>query len=214
MAKRDYYDILGVARNASDEEIKKSYRKLAMKYHPDRNPDSKDAEEHFKEAKEAYEMLSDGQKRTAYDQYGHAGVDPNMGGAGGPGFGGFAEAFGDIFGDIFGGAAGQQGAGRGRSGPQVYRGADLRYSMEITLEQAAHGYETQIRVPSWDNCEVCSGSGAKPGTKAQTCPTCSGQGTVRMSQGFFSIQQTCPKCHGTGSFIPDPCTACHGAGKI
>ena len=213
MAKRDYYDILGVARNASDEEIKKSYRKLAMKYHPDRNPDSKDAEEHFKEAKEAYEMLSDGQKRTAYDQYGHAGVDPNMGGAGGPGFGGFAEAFGDIFGDIFGGAADQQGAGRGRSGPQVYRGADLRYSMEITLEQAAHGYETQIRVPSWDNCEVCSGSGAKPGTKAQTCPTCSGQGTVRMSQGFFSIQQTCPKCHGTGSFIPDPCTACHGAGK-
>jgi molecular chaperone DnaJ len=214
MAKRDYYDILGVARNASDEEIKKSYRKLAMKFHPDRNPDSKDAEEHFKEAKEAYEMLSDGQKRAAYDQYGHAGVDPNMGGAGGPGFGGFAEAFGDIFGDIFGGAAGQQGAGRGRSGPQVYRGADLRYSMEITLEQAAHGYETQIRVPSWDNCEVCSGSGAKPGTKAQTCPTCSGQGTVRMSQGFFSIQQTCPKCHGTGSFIPDPCTACHGAGKI
>jgi molecular chaperone DnaJ len=214
MAKRDYYDILGVARNASDEEIKKSYRKLAMKYHPDRNPDSKDAEEHFKEAKEAYEMLSDGQKRAAYDQYGHAGVDPNMGGAGGPGFGGFAEAFGDIFGDIFGGAAGQQGAGRGRSGPQVYRGADLRYSMEITLEQAAHGYETQIRVPSWDNCEVCSGSGAKPGTKAQSCPTCSGQGTVRMSQGFFSIQQTCPKCHGTGSFIPDPCTACHGAGKI
>ncbi|WP_158904353.1 molecular chaperone DnaJ [Burkholderia sp. L27(2015)] len=214
MAKRDYYDILGVARNASDEEIKKSYRKLAMKFHPDRNPDSKDAEEHFKEAKEAYEMLSDGQKRAAYDQYGHAGVDPNMGGAGGPGFGGFAEAFGDIFGDIFGGAAGQQGAGRGRSGPQVYRGADLRYSMEITLEQAAHGYETQIRVPSWDNCEVCSGSGAKPGTKPQTCPTCSGQGTVRMSQGFFSIQQTCPKCHGTGSFIPDPCTACHGAGKI
>ncbi len=214
MAKRDYYDILGVARNASDEEIKKSYRKLAMKFHPDRNPDSKDAEEHFKEAKEAYEMLSDGQKRAAKDQYGHAGVDPNMGGAGGPGFGGFAEAFGDIFGDIFGGAAGQQGAGRGRSGPQVYRGADLRYSMEITLEQAAHGYETQIRVPSWDNCEVCSGSGAKPGTKAQTCPTCSGQGTVRMSQGFFSIQQTCPKCHGTGSFIPDPCTACHGAGKI
>jgi len=218
MAKRDYYDVLGVARNASDEEIKKSYRKLAMKYHPDRNPDSKDAEEHFKEAKEAYEMLSDQQKRGAYDQYGHAGVDPNMSGAGGQGFGGFAEAFGDIFGDIFGaGAAGGQAGGRaggGRSGPQVYRGADLRYSMEITLEQAAHGYETQIRVPSWEGCEVCSGSGAKPGTKAATCPTCAGQGAVRMSQGFFSIQQTCPKCHGSGTYIPEPCTACHGAGKI
>ena len=218
MAKRDYYDVLGVARNASDEEIKKSYRKLAMKYHPDRNPDSKDAEAHFKEAQEAYEMLSDQQKRGAYDQYGHAGVDPNMSGAGGQGFGGFAEAFGDIFGDIFGaGAAGGQAGGRaggGRSGPQVYRGADLRYSMEITLEQAAHGYETQIRVPSWEGCEVCSGSGAKPGTKAATCPTCAGQGAVRMSQGFFSIQQTCPKCHGSGTYIPEPCTACHGAGKI
>jgi molecular chaperone DnaJ len=217
MAKRDYYDVLGVARNASDEEIKKSYRKLAMKYHPDRNPDNKESEAHFKEAKEAYEMLSDAQKRAAYDQYGHAGVDPSMGGGGGQGFGGgFAEAFGDIFGDIFGAgmAGGAQGGGRGRAGPQVYRGADLRYSMEITLEQAAHGYETQIRVPSWDNCEVCSGSGAKPGTKAQTCPTCAGQGSVRMSQGFFSIQQTCPKCHGSGSYIPEPCTACHGAGKI
>ena len=218
MAKRDYYDVLGVARNASDEEIKKSYRKLAMKFHPDRNPDSKDAEEHFKEAKEAYEMLSDQQKRAAYDQYGHAGVDPNMSGAGGQGFGGFAEAFGDIFGDIFGaGAAGGQAGGRaggGRSGPQVYRGADLRYSMEITLEQAAHGYETQIRVPSWERCEVCTGTGAKAGTKAATCPTCAGQGAVRMSQGFFSIQQTCPKCHGSGTYIPDPCTACHGAGKV
>jgi molecular chaperone DnaJ len=219
MAKRDYYDVLGVARNASDEEIKKSYRKLAMKFHPDRNPDSKDAEEHFKEAKEAYEMLSDQQKRAAYDQYGHAGVDPNMSGAGGQGFGGFAEAFGDIFGDIFGAgmAGGGQAGGRaggGRGGAQVYRGADLRYSMEITLEQAAHGYETQIRVPSWEGCEVCSGSGAKPGTKAATCPTCAGQGAVRMSQGFFSIQQTCPKCHGSGTYIPEPCTACHGAGKI
>jgi len=219
MAKRDYYDVLGVARNASDEEIKKSYRKLAMKFHPDRNPDSKDAEEHFKEAKEAYEMLSDQQKRAAYDQYGHAGVDPNMSGAGGQGFGGFAEAFGDIFGDIFGAgmAGGGQAGGRaggGRGGAQVYRGADLRYSMEITLEQAAHGYETQIRVPSWEGCEVCSGSGAKPGTKAATCPTCAGQGAVRMSQGFFSIQQTCPKCHGSGTYIPEPCAACHGAGKI
>ena len=213
MAKRDYYEVLGVAKNASDDEIKKAYRKLAMKYHPDRNPDSKDAEEHFKEAKEAYEMLSDDQKRAAYDQYGHAGVDPNMGGAGGQGFGGFADAFGDIFGDIFGQAAG--GAARGgRGGPQVYRGADLRYSMEITLEQAAHGYDTQIRVPSWVSCEVCHGSGAKPGTKPETCPTCHGAGAVRMSQGFFSIQQTCPKCHGSGTYVPDPCTNCHGAGKV
>ncbi|AOK28825.1 molecular chaperone DnaJ [Burkholderia singularis] len=211
MAKRDYYEVLGVAKNASDDEIKKAYRKLAMKYHPDRNPDSKDAEERFKEAKEAYEMLSDGQKRAAYDQYGHAGVDPNMGGAGAQGFGGFADAFGDIFGDIFGQAA---GGARSRGGPQVYRGADLRYSMEITLEQAAHGYDTQIRVPNWTSCGVCHGSGAKPGTKPETCPTCHGQGTVRMSQGFFSIQQTCPKCHGTGTYIPEPCTNCHGSGKV
>lgn len=214
MAKRDYYEVLGVAKNSSDDEIKKAYRKLAMKYHPDRNPDNKNSEEHFKEAKEAYEMLSDTQKRAAYDQYGHAGVDPNMGGAAGAhGFGGFADAFGDIFGDIFGQAAGA-GAGRGRAGPQVYRGADLRYSMEITLEQAAHGSETQIRVPSWVSCEICHGSGAKPGTKPETCPTCNGSGAVRMSQGFFSIQQTCPKCHGTGTYIPDPCVNCHGAGKV
>src|SRR6202140_5322739 len=181
----------------------KAYRKLAMKHHPDRNPDSKDAEKRFKEVKEAYEMLSEPHKRAAYDQYGHAGVDPNMAGAGQQGFGGFAEAFGDIFGDIFGqtggcGAAGR-GAARGWGGhrdSQVYRGADLRYSMQISLEQAAHGYDTQIRVPSWVNCEICKGSGAKPGTKPETCPTCQGQGTVRMSQGFFSIQQTCPKCHG------------------
>ncbi len=211
MAKRDFYEILGVAKNASDDELKKAYRKLAMKYHPDRNPGDKQAEEHFKEGKQAYEMLSDPEKRAAYDQYGHAGVDPNMGG-GGQGFGGFADAFGDIFGDIFGGGA--AGGGRGRGGPQVYRGADLRYSMEITLEQAANGYDTQIRVPGWSECGVCHGHGAKPGTKAQTCPTCGGQGQVRMSQGFFSVQQTCPKCHGTGSYIPDPCTNCHGVGKV
>ncbi|MEY2887115.1 MAG: chaperone protein DnaJ [Pseudomonadota bacterium] len=210
--KRDFYDILGVARNASDDEIKKSYRKLAMKYHPDRNPDSKEAEDKFKEAKEAYEMLSDPQKRAAYDQYGHAGVDPNMGGmGGGQGFGGFSDAFGDIFGDIFGGGA--AGARGGRGGPQVYRGADLRYSMEITLEEAAHGHETQIRVPSWSNCEHCGGEGAEPGTKVETCGTCHGAGQVRVSQGFFSMQQTCPRCNGSGKHIPKPCKKCHGAGK-
>ncbi len=211
MAKRDYYEVLGVGKNAADEEIKKAYRKLAMKYHPDRNPDSKGAEEKFKEAKEAYEMLSDPQKKEAYDRYGHAGVDPNMGagGFGGAGAGGFADAFGDIFGDIFGNARGGRGGG-----PQVYRGADLRYNLDITLEQAAHGFDTTIRVPSWDGCDVCHGSGAKPGTQPTTCPTCGGHGQVRMQQGFFSIQQTCPKCHGTGKIIPEPCAACGGAGRI
>lgn len=210
MAKRDFYEILGVAKNASDDEIKKAYRKLAMKYHPDRNPDSKQAEEKFKEAKEAYEMLSDAQKREAYDRFGHAGVDPNMGaGAGAGGFGGgFSDAFGDIFGDIFGGGS------RSRGGPQVYRGADLRYNLDITLEQAANGFDTTIRVPSWDECETCHGSGAKPGTSPTTCGTCGGHGQVRMQQGFFSIQQTCPKCHGTGKVIQDPCTSCSGVGRI
>ena len=213
--KRDYYEILGVPKNASEEEIKKAYRKLAMKHHPDRNQGdaAKAAEVKFKEAKEAYEMLSDSQKRAAYDQFGHAGVDPNMRGAGaGPGpegFGGFAEAFGDIFGDIFGA---QRGGGRGAH--QVYRGNDLSYAMEITLEEAALGKETQIRIPSWDSCEACQGSGAKPGTTAKTCDTCKGAGVVQMRQGFFSVQQTCPQCHGSGKIIPQPCTTCHGAGKV
>jgi len=215
MAKRDYYDVLGVAKNAAEEDIKKAYRKLAMKHHPDRNQgdDAKKAEEKFKEAKEAYEMLSDPQKRAAYDQYGHAGVDPSMAGGGfrgGPeGFGGFAEAFGDIFGDIFGGAGGRRAGGQ-----QVYRGADLSYAMEITLEEAAHGKDTQIRIPSWDTCDTCHGSGAKPGTSAKTCSTCNGTGTVHLRQGFFSIQQTCPHCHGSGRIIPDPCLTCNGAGKV
>jgi molecular chaperone DnaJ len=218
MAKRDYYEVLGVAKNASDDDIKKAYRKLAMKYHPDRNQgdNAKTAEEKFKEAKEAYEMLSDAQKRQAYDQFGHAGVDPNAGGfRGGPeGFGGgsgFAEAFGDIFGDIFG----QGGGGRrGGGGQQVYRGADLSYAMEITLEEAALGKETQIRIPTWEECDACHGSGAKPGTSAKPCPTCHGSGTVHLRQGFFSIQQTCPHCHGSGKIIPDPCTTCGGQGKV
>ncbi len=212
MAKRDYYEILGVPKNASEDEIKKAYRKLAMKHHPDRNQGdaNKDAEVKFKEAKEAYEMLSDGQKRAAYDQYGHAGVDPNMrGGPGAEGFGGFAEAFGDIFGDVFGG-----GRGRGQGGRQVYRGSDLSYAMEVTLEEAANGKDAQIRIPSWDECETCHGSGAKPGTQAKTCGTCHGQGVVQMRQGFFSVQQTCPHCHGKGKTITDPCTSCHGQGRI
>ncbi len=212
MAKRDFYEILGVAKGASEEDIKKSYRKLAMKYHPDRNPDNKESEEKFKEVKEAYEMLTNPEKREAYDRYGHAGVDPNMGGGGGfgGGAGGFGDAFGDIFGDIFGG-----GGGRGRgAGPQVYRGADLRYNLEITLEQAAHGFDTTIRVPSWDKCETCHGTGAKPGTAPVTCTTCAGHGQVRMQQGFFSIQQTCPKCHGNGKIITDPCAPCGGQGRI
>src|SRR5574340_1102892 len=209
MSKRDYYEVLGVNRDASDDEIKKAYRKLAMKHHPDRNPGSKEAEERFKEAKEAYEILSDAQKKAAYDQYGHAGVDPSMGGGGrGPqGFEGFADAFGDIFGDIFGG-----GGGRGRS--NVYRGADLRYNLEISLEEAARGTETKIRIPTMAECDTCHGSGAKAGTKPETCPTCAGHGQVRMQQGFFSIQQTCPKCHGSGKVIASPCSACHGAGRV
>ena len=209
MAKRDYYDVLGVNRDAADDEIKKAYRKLAMKHHPDRNPDSKESEEKFKEAKEAYEVLSDAQKRGAYDRYGHAGVDPSAGpGPGGQGFDGFADAFSDIFGDIFGGA----GGGRGRS--NVYRGADLRYNLEISLEEAARGAEKTIRIPTVEECDTCHGSGAKPGTQPKPCPTCGGAGQVRIQQGFFSIQQTCPKCHGTGRIIPDPCRDCGGAGRV
>jgi molecular chaperone DnaJ len=207
MAKRDYYDVLGVNRDASDDEIKKAYRKLAMKHHPDRNLGNSDSENHFKEAKEAYEVLSDAQKRAAYDRYGHAGVDQSAGGGGGPqGFEGFADAFGDIFGDIFG------GGGRGRT--NVYRGADLRYNLEISLEEAARGAEKTIRIPTMEECDTCHGTGAKPGTQPKTCPTCGGAGQVRIQQGFFSIQQTCPKCHGSGRIIPDPCGSCGGAGRV
>ena len=211
MSKRDYYEVLGVPRNAGEDEIKKAYRKLAMKYHPDRNQGDKagEAEAKFKEVKEAYEMLSDSQKRAAYDQYGHAGVDPNMGAGGfGGGFGGGFESFSDIFGDIFGQARG------GRGGRQVHRGNDLSYSMDITLEEAANGKDAQIRIPSWDDCDTCHGTGAKPGTSSKTCSTCGGSGVVQMRQGFFSVQQTCPHCHGSGKIIPEPCTSCHGQGKI
>ncbi len=207
MSKRDYYEVLGISRTATAEEIKKSYRRLAMKHHPDRNPDNPDAEIHFKEAKEAYEILSDTTKRAAYDQFGHAGVDQNQGG-GGPnsGFGGFSDAFGDIFGDIFGGAS--------RQSSNIYRGADLRYNLEISLEEAAHGTDTKIRIPTLDECDVCHGSGAKPGSRPVTCPTCGGHGQVRMQQGIFSIQQSCPKCQGSGKIITSPCTGCGGTGRI
>ena len=208
MAKRDFYEILSVNRDASDDEIKKAYRRLAMKYHPDRNPDNPKAEDHFKEVKEAYEILADPDKRAAYDQYGHAGVDPQAG-MGGAGAGGFSDAFGGIFDEIFGG---RRGGGGGRS--SVYRGADLRYNLEVTLEQAAFGTETKIRIPTMEVCEACHGSGAKAGTQPKTCPTCQGGGQVRLQQGFFSIQQTCPKCHGTGRFIADPCSPCHGSGRV
>jgi molecular chaperone DnaJ len=209
MAKRDYYDVLGVNKDASDDDIKKAYRKLAMKFHPDRNPDNPNAEEHFKEAKEAYEVLSESSKRSAYDQFGHAGVDPSQGmGAAGAGFsGGFADAFSDIFGEIFGGSG-----GRGRS--NVYRGADLRYNLEVGLEEAARGTETKIRVPTMEQCETCHGTGAKPGTQPQTCQTCGGRGEVRMQQGFFSLQQTCPRCHGSGKVVASPCVTCQGVGRV
>jgi len=206
--KRDFYEVLGVNRDVNEADLKKAYRKLAMKYHPDRNPGNADAEEHFKEVQHAYEILSDAQKRAAYDQYGHAGVDPSMGaGPGAQGFDGFADAFSDIFGDIFGG-----GGRGGRS--NVYRGADLRYNLEISLEEAARGADKTIRIPTQENCDACGGSGAKPGTQPKPCPTCGGAGQVRIQQGFFSIQQTCPKCHGSGSYIADPCTSCHGAGRV
>ena len=214
MSKRDYYDVLGVAKNASEAEIKKAYRRLAMKHHPDRNTGDKatDAEKSFKEAKEAYEVLSDGQKRAAYDQFGHAGVDPSMGGGGfGGGAGGasFSDIFGDVFGDIFGG-----GRGGGGGGSRVQRGADLRYNLELSLEDAVNGTSVKIKVPTWVKCDTCGGSGAKKGSSPKTCGTCQGAGQVRMQQGFFSVQQTCPTCHGRGTVIEDPCGSCRGQGRV
>lgn len=211
MTKRDLYEVLGVAKDASDDELKKAYRKLAMKYHPDRNPDNKEAEEKFKEVKEAYEILSDASKRQAYDRFGHAGVDPNAaaggaGGFGGFGAGGFSDIFGDVFSDIFGNARSQQAN-------RAYKGHDLSYSLEITLEQAAKGYDTEIRIPSWESCESCHGTGAEAGTHPETCPSCHGSGVVRAQQGFFSVQQTCRACGGTGQIIKHPCKACHGEGR-
>lgn len=210
MAKEDYYKLLGVERNASDAEIKKSYRSLAMKFHPDRNKDNpEEAEVKFKQIKEAYEVLSDAKKRSAYDQFGHAGIDGSMGGRGGSGFTAesFSDVFGDVFGDIFGG-----GGGRQRGGPQ--RGSDIRYNLELTLEEAVAGTESKLRVPVLVACKECDSTGAKKGSSPIICSTCHGHGQVRMQQGFFSIQQTCPTCQGTGKQIKDPCGACRGEGRV
>jgi molecular chaperone DnaJ len=184
---------------------------MAMKYHPDRNPDSQEAEAKFKEVKEAYEVLTDAQKRQIYDQYGHQGLEgAGQGfGGGGQGFGDFGDIFGDVFGDIFGGGGGRRRGG----GSRAQRGSDLQYNLEMTLEEAVSGKDVQIKVPTQVHCEVCNGSGAKPGTSPQTCGTCGGVGQVRMQQGFFSVQQTCPNCRGTGKVISDPCTSCHGKGR-
>lgn len=206
MAKEDFYKLLGVDKNASDAEIKKSYRSKAMKHHPDRNKDNPvEAEAKFKQIKEAYEVLSDPKKRSAYDQFGHAGIDPSMGGGRSSGFGG-GESFSDIFGDIFGGGRQQRS--------NVQRGSDLRYNLELTLEEAVFGTDAKIRVPVLVACGECSGSGAKKGSSPVICTTCHGHGQVRMQQGFFSVQQTCPTCRGTGKQIKDPCGACYGQGRV
>ncbi|BDM63374.1 chaperone protein DnaJ [Shewanella sp. NFH-SH190041] len=209
MSKRDYYEVLGVERDASEREIKKAYKRLAMKFHPDRNPGDKEAEASFKEVKEAYEILTDSDKKAAYDQFGHAGVDPNRGGAGGFGGGAdFGDIFGDVFGDIFGG--GRRGGGQ----RQAARGADLRYNLELSLEEAVRGLTKELRIPTLASCDECDGSGAKKGTSATTCGTCHGSGQVQMRQGFFAVQQPCPTCHGRGKIIKDPCTKCHGEGRV
>ncbi|MCK5922146.1 MAG: molecular chaperone DnaJ, partial [Methylococcales bacterium] len=203
MSKRDYYEVLGASKTASKAEIKKAYRKMAMKYHPDRNQSDDGVEAKFKEVQEAYSVLKDEQKRAAYDQFGHAGVDPSAGMGGGPGGAGFGDIFGDMFGDIFGGGGGRRQA----------RGSDLRIRVELTLEEAVDGVEKKIRVPRMSACKTCDGSGAKAGTQPSSCSTCNGQGQVRMQQGFFSVQQACPQCRGTGKQINDPCTDCSGQGQ-
>ncbi len=205
MSERDYYEVLGVDKDISKAELKKAYRRLAMKHHPDRNPGDAKSEAAFKDIQKAYEVLSDQDKRAAYDRYGHAGVDPSMGGGAGAA-GGFGDVFGDVFGDIFGGG--------GRGGRQRQAGgADLRYTLDLDLEEAVRGTTVQIRVPTMEGCETCDGSGAKKGTSASVCSTCHGQGQVRMQQGFFSVQQTCPSCRGQGKIIKDPCRDCHGQGR-
>jgi molecular chaperone DnaJ len=208
MSKRDYYETLGVSQDASEKEVKKAYKKLAMKYHPDRTQGDKSKEETFKEVKEAYEILNDDQKRAAYDQYGHAAFEQGGHGGGGGQGGGFGQDFGDIFGDIFGGG----GGGRGRQRQQ--RGSDLRYNVELSLEDAVKGKSLEIKVPTYVSCDPCDGSGAKPGTSAKTCSTCHGHGQVQMRQGLFAVQQTCPTCSGKGKVISDKCTSCRGQGRV
>lgn len=208
--KRDYYEVLGVQKNVNPQELKSAFRKVALQYHPDRNPGDKEAEERFKEASEAYEVLSDPERRARYDRFGHAG---GAAGAGFEGFGGFQnvninDIFGDIFGEIFGNARG----GRGRGG--MGRGADLRYNLEISFEEAAFGCRPKVPIPRPKKCEVCSGSGSKSGAPPKPCGTCGGSGEVRFTQGFFAVSRTCSDCNGTGAFVPDPCTKCRGAGKV
>ena len=211
MAKRDYYKVLDVPKTATEAEIKKAYRRLAMKYHPDRNPDDKEAEELFKEAKEACEVLTDSHKRAAYDQYGHAGVEAASRGSGRSGSGfGPGDAFGDIFGDVFGDIFGARRGGRS----QVFRGADLRYELEIELDQAVFGHTVEIEVSRLSECEICNGSGTRKGSSAAACETCGGAGQVRVSQGFFQLQQTCPRCRGAGTIIKNPCDTCLGQGRV
>ncbi|MBB6306786.1 molecular chaperone DnaJ [Xanthobacter tagetidis] len=210
MAKRDYYETLGCDRGADETVLKTSYRKLAMKWHPDRNQGDAEAEIRFKEVNEAYEVLKDPQKRAAYDRFGHAAFE-NGGGGGPAGFGDVASTFADIFDDLFGGGMGR---GRGGAGGGRGRGADLRYNMEITLEEAFSGKTAQIKIPTSVTCEACSGSGAKPGTQPKACRTCGGAGKIRHAQGFFTLERTCPTCQGRGSVIEDPCGACGGAGRV
>ncbi|HEY6805031.1 MAG TPA: molecular chaperone DnaJ [Pyrinomonadaceae bacterium] len=212
MSKRDYYEILGVSQTATDQEIKSAYRKLAVKYHPDKNPNDATAEDKFKEAAEAYSVLQDGEQRRRYDRFGHAGVSSSAssGNWGAPGFGGIEDILGDLFGfgDVFGGAR----AGSRRSAAQ--RGADLRYDLEITLEDAANGMTAQLRIPRLEGCETCKGSGAAAGTQPESCHTCGGTGQVRYQQGFFSVARTCNACRGAGRVIKSPCKDCNGAGRI
>lgn len=206
MEKQDYYELLGISRDAEEADIKKAYRKLAMKYHPDRNSNDKDSEEKFKEIQRAYAVLSDPQKRAAYDRFGHAGVEGAAGGQGG--FGGFGDVFEDIFENIFSG-----GRSQGRQS-RAYRGSDLQFNVQLSLEEAAIGKQIEITVPRQATCQICSGTGAKKGSNPKNCETCAGMGQVRIQQGFFSIQQTCPSCHGEGKVITDPCSSCHGEGRV